>query len=131
MHSGLYEKKLRIISRYHESNRKNKIQTDQAWNKLHNRLETDGLLPTVTERRFATRPTAWIGITAIAAIISLCVYLPTVLRTDRHLSGGELLVKANKEESILVTTLEDGSVVYLSEQTSLEYPKHFSKKEEK
>lgn len=107
---------------------KNKTQTDQAWNKLHNRLETDGLLPTVTERRFATRPTAWIGIVAIAAIISLCVYLPTVLRTDRHLSGGELLVKANKEESILVTTLEDGSVVYLSEQTSLEYPKHFSKK---
>ena len=107
---------------------KNKTQTDQAWNKLHNRLETDGLLPTVTERRFATRPTAWIGIAAIAAIISLCVYLPTVLRTDRHLSGGELLVKANKEESILVTTLEDGSVVYLSEQTSLEYPKHFSKK---
>lgn len=107
---------------------KNKTQTDQAWNKLHNRLETDGLLPTVTERRFATRPTAWIGIAAIVAIISLCVYLPTVLRTDRHLSGGELLVKANKEESILVTTLEDGSVVYLSEQTSLEYPKHFSKK---
>ena len=106
---------------------KNKTQTDQAWNKLHNRLETDGLLPTVTEHRFATRPTAWIGIAAIAAIISLCVYLPTVLRTDRHLSGGELLVKANKEESILVTTLEDGSVVYLSEQTSLEYPKHFSK----
>ena len=50
---------------------KNKTQTDQAWNKLHNRLETDGLLPTVTERRFATRPTAWIGIAAIAAIISL------------------------------------------------------------
>ena len=69
---------------------KNKTQTDQAWNKLHNRLETDGLLPTVTERRFATRPTVWIGIAAIAAIISLCVYLPTVLRTDRHLSGGEL-----------------------------------------
>ena len=66
---------------------KNKTQTDQAWNKLHNRLETDGLLPTVTERRFATRPTAWIGIAAIAAIISLCVYLPTVLRTDRHLSN--------------------------------------------
>ena len=54
---------------------KNKTQTDQAWNKLHNRLETDGLLPTVTERRFATRPTVWIGIAAIAAIISLCVYL--------------------------------------------------------
>ena len=32
---------------------KNKTQTDQAWNKLHNRLETDGLLPTVTEHRFA------------------------------------------------------------------------------
>ena len=94
---------------------KNKTQTDQAWNKLHNRLETDGLLPTVTERRFATRPTVWIGIAAIAAIISLCVYLPTVLRTDRHLSGGELLVKPNKEESILVTTLEDGSVVFFIE----------------
>lgn len=37
---------------------KNKTQTDQAWNKLHNRLETDGLLSTVTKRRFATRPTA-------------------------------------------------------------------------
>lgn len=66
---------------------KNKTQTDQAWNKLHNRLETDGLLSTVTKRRFATRPTAWIGIAAIVAIISLCVYLPTVLRTDRHLSA--------------------------------------------
>ena len=44
---------------------KNKTQTDQAWNKLHNRLETDGLLPTVTERRFATRPTVWIGIAAM------------------------------------------------------------------
>ena len=106
---------------------KNKIKTDRAWNKLYNRLETDGLLP-AEGHSSAIRPVVWISTISIAAIIFLCIYLPITLRTDSQSSTGELLVKANKEESILVTTLEDGSVVYLSGQTSLQYPKHFSGK---
>lgn len=110
---------------------KNKTQTDQAWNKLHNRLETDGLLPTVTERRFATRPTAWIGIAAIAAIISLCVYLPTVLRTDRHLSGGELLVKATKKRAYWSPRLRMVPLSICQSRLHWNIPNIFLKKEEK
>lgn len=70
----------------------------------------------------------WIGIVVIVVIISLCVYLFMVLWIDCYFFGGELLVKVNKEESILVIMFEDGFVVYLLEQILLEYFKYFFKK---
>lgn len=36
-----------------------------------------------------------------------------------------LVVQQNKETSTLVTTLEDGSIVYLGGETLLQYPEHF------
>ena len=45
--------------------------------------------------------------------------------------GGEieslnLVTQENREASMLVTTLEDGSVVYLAQESTLKYPEHFA-----
>jgi transmembrane sensor len=45
--------------------------------------------------------------------------------------GGEvenlnLVTQENREASMLVTTLEDGSVVYLAQESTLQYPEHFA-----
>ena len=37
-----------------------------------------------------------------------------------------LVTQENREASMLVTTLEDGSVVYLAQESTLQYPEHFA-----
>lgn len=105
---------------------KNKRKADQAWNRLYNRLDNDGLIPE-TNSRNSLRPTLpkW-GITT-AAVVVLCVSLSVIYFSDKELQPVQtLLTQQNKEKSTLVTTLEDGSVVYLAEATSLQYPEHFA-----
>lgn len=105
---------------------RNQRKTDQAWNKLYERLDKESLLPT-TSHSPTIRLKRWTWGTAIAATIALCLYFSAA-----HFSGGEhpeippLLTQQNQETSTLVTTLEDGSIVYLAGKTSLQYPKHFA-----
>lgn len=104
------------------------VNTDQAWHRLHARLEEDGLLPEkatdTTNRLFRLPVAGW-----AAAIAVLCISTLTVLFLRDHDSKANqhLLSLHNEKGSVtLVTTLEDGSVVYLADDTHLQYPEHFS-----
>ena len=123
---------------YKEKEQENVI-VSQAWNRLYQRLDRDGLLPEKKDistrhskmdverirpvyHRLATT-TARI---AVAAALVGCLFVGWhLLRGNKNL-GTEIREIVNEASSpTLATMLEDGSVVYLSAQTSLKYPNRF------
>ncbi|WP_455591508.1 FecR family protein [Bacteroides sp.] len=105
---------------------KNKRKTDQAWNRLYNRLDNEGLIPE-TNSRNSLRPALLRWGMATAAVVAICVSFSVIYFSGKETQPAQpLLTQQNKEKSTLVTTLEDGSVVYLAEATSLQYPEHFA-----
>lgn len=100
------------------------MKADQAWSLLYNRLEKDGLLPVeAPARSFRLQSFKW-----VAAIALLFVSLASVYFLSRPApTSAPLLTLLNEESNTsLVTMLEDGSTVYLANQTSLQYPEYFS-----
>lgn len=107
---------------------RNNLKTDRAWKRLYTRLEADGLLEQQTTGRKPVR--LQIGLMKwAAAIIILCVSVGTTIFLQRHdTPETTFLTLQNKESSTsLVTTLEDGSIVYLADNSELTYPEHFQK----
>lgn len=105
---------------------KNSIKTDRAWNNVYARLEKEGLLTSrVNEPPTRTIVRKW-SLTAAAAAV-ICIVLSVIYIGKKDTAEQLLITEHNQENSIsLVTTLEDGSVVYLAGHTSLQYPQHFS-----
>lgn len=105
----------------------NKSRTDRAWSKLYDRLEQDDLLVRPQKKMqgvYMTR-TKWGAVAAVVAIGLF--YLGTLLFPNQDMTQLMAVVEqTNTEKSVLVKTLEDGSVVYLAGQASLEYPEHFA-----
>lgn len=103
----------------------NKKKVDQAWSRLYGRLEHDGLLSNrEVKREPLFRPVVlkWAASLAIIITASLFVY------RGFNISQADMLTLRNSEQtSTFVTTLEDGSVVYLAGNASITYPKHFKK----
>lgn len=104
---------------------RNKMKTDRAWNRLHLRLEQEQLVPVGAEGKLRPLP-LWKWTLAAAAVLAICLY-SGISYYSRPASPvhRSLLVQQNTETSTLVTTLEDGSIVYLGGETSLQYPEHF------
>lgn len=106
---------------------KNNLKTDRAWQQLYGRLEQDGLLPAPNERKgsraFPLHTFRW-----AAALLLLCLSATgIVLWNQTTPESSPLLTLHNGEETTtLVTTLEDGSIVYLANHTQLQYPEHFA-----
>lgn len=101
-------------------------KTDQAWNKLYARLDNDGLI-SETNRQRVLRPTLLKWGATVAATIILCVTFSVIYFSDNEIAPADaLLTQQNREKSTLVTTLEDGSIVYLAEAAMLQYPEHFA-----
>lgn len=106
---------------------KYKKKADQAWDNIYARLDKEGLL-TGKVSGPTTRSIALKWSIAAAAVAILCIVLSVAYRMGTEETTGHiLLTQQNKETNTsLVTTLEDGSVVYLAGNTSLHYPEHFS-----
>lgn len=105
----------------------NTEKVDKAWKLLYNRLEKDGLLPEkkVTEDKRLLKPSFYKW-TALAAAACICAIV--VLITSRISSSEDsinLTLVNNESDANLVTTLEDGSIVYLAQQAALSFPEHF------
>lgn len=105
-----------------------RTKTDEAWQRLYARLDEDHLLTGTERSRTVHRRHLLKWSALVAAMLAGFVYLASALW---HVPGatGEapnLLTQENREASTLVTTLEDGSVVYLAQQSTLQYPEHFA-----
>lgn len=104
---------------------KNNRRTDRAWNRLYQRLDEEGLLSDRPASSF--KSLVWKGGMA-AAVTLLCLLVSVVYRNlSEPNTAPHLLTRQNSETATtLVTTLEDGSVIYLDGNTSLKFPEHFA-----
>lgn len=99
-----------------------KIKTEQAWNRLYDRLDQDHLL--VENRRIHTVP-IWVRYGVAAAIVVSFVFGALYWGLGQKEELPNLITQENQDVPTLVTTLEDGSVVFLAKETSIRYPEHF------
>jgi len=96
----------------------------QAWEKLHGRLEGEGLLPA------ADNPSRRLPVpvfTRIAAAIVVLVALAAILyyTVDREPATRMVQLSTASESNTLIKTLADGSVVYLDRNSRFSYPGNF------
>ncbi|MDR1524503.1 MAG: FecR domain-containing protein [Tannerella sp.] len=110
---------------------------DRAWERLYKRFERDGLLPDANvpgsalwsaasraEERHTVKFSTW---AAAIAVLLAGVFSALYITGRTQAPEKELLVLHNEANALtLATMLQDGSVVYLSEQTSLKYPDKFA-----
>ena len=106
---------------------KNKVRTDEAGRHLYTRLDKDSLLVEVGEEVIRRRLFLKWG-TVVAAMLAGVVCLMSVwwLMPGNDTKNLNLVTQENREKSTLVTTLEDGSIVYLGQESVLQYPEHFA-----
>lgn len=104
-------------------NNRNKVKTDEAWNRLYMRLERDQLLATRSRRRKGV--VLWSGVAAAVLVGVICLISVFKVETQKGDANLSFVMKQNTETSTLVTTLEDGTVVYLTQASTLKYPEHF------
>lgn len=99
--------------------------TDNAWNKVYARIEEEGLTTNKHYRPFRKIMPRWGDISAAACIL-LCIVLSVVYLAKDN-TPTQLLTQINNDATFtLVKTLEDGTIVYLGNHSSLALPKHFS-----
>lgn len=99
---------------------------DQAWECLYQRFENDGLLPIEQAERSNLRPKSIFRWLSAAAILIACLITGWHFTKKTNLPEKEMLVLQNEANApTLATMLEDGSVVYLSEKATLQYPTYF------
>lgn len=110
------------------NDKNNYTNVDLAWTQLHKRLQQDRLIP---EKKDVYKKTSipffseikWISIAAVFALCFLGLYL---FFNDAKSPEQQLFtVRNEKNAPTLVKILEDGSVVYLSGDASIEYPDRF------
>ena len=108
------------------SHQKN-MAINQAWDKLYRRLEKDGLLQDDTFRKSQRRHISGAGKLAVAAAIAACIITGWYFMHTTAWQDDRMQALYNEPEApTLAKMLADGSVVYLSEQTTLIYPAHFA-----
>ena len=95
--------------------KRNKERVDRAWNKLYDRLDADGLLLSGRQDRKRLSASMLWKWGAVAAIwVGICVFLTVTYRkVGESVEAQALIMQENTEQSTLVTTLEDGSIVYM------------------
>ena len=99
-----------------------KIKTEQAWNQLYDRLDKDHLL---VEDHRKPKISIWVRYGAVAAVVVGFVLGTLYWEFGQREELPSLITQKNQDIPTLVTTLEDGSVVFLAKETSIRYPEHF------
>jgi ferric-dicitrate binding protein FerR (iron transport regulator) len=99
--------------------------TRKAWDKLHDRLQGEHLIPAqpVTTRSWFKQP-----VVKIAAAILILAGIGAVVYLNMIRKPAEDMVRLNTGSGLntLVKTLSDGSVIYISRQSLFSFPEEFS-----
>lgn len=102
---------------------------NDGWNKLYQRLEQEGLLPDEQtgskQKTIPFRYSKWAIAMVVLLLTGISIYQwqhgqPSE-PTDKQVLQNDIGVPT------LVASFEDGSTIYLAEQTSIEYPSSFNK----
>lgn len=108
-------------------------KTDEAWKSLYQRLDNEGLLPAAGEISATRKPSSRFRLSLLgrpigrwAAAVLLCLCVAGAWWWQARTDQPPLLTLQNEADAAtLVTTLEDGSIVYLAGNTQLQFPAHF------
>jgi ferric-dicitrate binding protein FerR (iron transport regulator) len=99
--------------------------TERAWEELCRRLEEEGLIPDEVKNRKTKKRRYLYRFLSAAAIVIICAFAGWQIL--RHSDSDTLLVLHNEADTpTLVKVLNDGSIVYLAEKSSLHYPAAFT-----
>lgn len=104
---------------------KKQQKIDQAWNKLYERLQKDHLIPEKRPQKYISRFRIAGAMVAMAAVFTCLIYILTY-KSEKAEVRKNLYSHTNSAISTLVKTLEDGSVIFLTQKAWLECPKHFA-----
>lgn len=107
---------------------KDDVDTDKGWQTLFNKLSDEQLIPEkmVIEHRLTPVWVKWAAsIAVLMTIASLSFYL--LLSKEPNL----ISLNTGNDSKTLIQTLNDGSVVYLANNSSFSYPEQFSSNERK
>lgn len=104
------------------------VNTEKAWEKLSSRMLADGLLDEKPRAVKTIRLPLWVRYAASLALLAITGSLVYISLRDK--TGPELFaVNTSTENQTLVQFLQDGTVVYLAENTRLSYPERFEAKQ--
>lgn len=107
-----------------------KIDTDKAWEALYARLEKDRLLPGESDESSSRkRKIPLLRIAAAAAVFAGIIISIFYFSQDKD--NLSVLLQNKETSGTLVTTLEDGSTVYLAADASVSYPAVFDANQRK
>ncbi len=95
----------------------NIVETDKAWQKLHSRLQADGLIVEQSSARLHFGVLKY-----AAALIIVSAFLFITLYQNNHTSISNI-----DPHSSLVTQLKDGSTIYLHNNSTIKYRESFGK----
>ena len=102
-----------------------RIDVDKAWNALYSRLEEEQLLTKKVEFPFERKRRIYLQ--RVAAVAAICIGVAFSVFYFSQGKDDSLVSLQNTENSgTLVTTLEDGSTVYLEANASISYPSTFA-----
>jgi ferric-dicitrate binding protein FerR (iron transport regulator) len=98
-------------------------RTNKAWNRLNNRLHEEQLIPPQPPSgQTSTYPARVALATAVIAIIASGIIL--LLPTGKQ--HGLLSITNKEKEAFAVTTLADGSLVYMASEATISLPETFA-----
>lgn len=116
----------------HNNNNNN---TNQAWDKLHSRLNAEGLIPDGSNHKTTNihrvKNTRFIYALSGAAVIILIISSLFLLNPTIFRDKGIIKLSNKEEQAISVTTLKDGSTIYLASRASISYSTNFSESNRK
>jgi ferric-dicitrate binding protein FerR (iron transport regulator) len=98
--------------------------TSKAWNKLHARLDNEKLIPTSVSTAKSRLLPAFIKAAAIILIL-LGTGAVIYLQMNRKPSIEMVQVNTGDETNTLIKTLNDGSVIYIAQNSLFSFPEEF------
>jgi len=108
-------------------NEPQKPDTTKAWNKLYARLQTDNLIPGRVILRKNRQLPALLRVAAVV-IIMLAVGTVIYLNKDTKPTAEMVQLSTGDENNTLIKTLNDGSVIYLAQNSLFSFPNEFETK---
>lgn len=108
---------------FDESSSRGGVDSGKAWDKLHRRLEDDGLLKESAAGRRNMLPLLRV---AASILLILAIGVPAFYFGYLKTHNDESLLKRLSESGVTTIHLPDGSRVYLNEGAAITYPESFS-----